>query len=259
MNIKGKVFLVGAGPGDPELLTVKALRIIQQADTVVYDRLVSDEILQLIPAGTTLVHVGKTTNQHTLCQDEICSLLVKLGLKGQLTVRLKGGDPFIFGRGGEEALALARASVPFEVVPGITAAQACSAYAGIPLTHRGLAQGVQFITGHRKDNETLMLDSSLLADDNQTLVFYMGLANVHLITRELQNAGRSSDTPVAVIEHGTTNQQRLINTTIGQLESVIAGNEIKSPTLLIVGEVVTLAAELGWFRATIDDRLCRYA
>jgi len=254
-----KIYLVGAGPGDPDLLTVKALRLLQTADIVVYDRLVSPEILALIPDAVSRVYVGKATNRHTLNQEEINALLVDLARKRQCVVRLKGGDPFIFGRGGEEALALARNDIPFEVVPGITAAQACAAYAGIPLTHRGLARGVQFLTGHCKDNETLVLDRAALSDAGQTLVIYMGLAHLPQIVGDLVAAGRPGDTPAAVVERGTTARQRNIITTIDELQQAVRQHAISSPAMLIIGPVVALAEELDWFMPWAQEMELKYA
>ena len=259
LGMQTKIYLVGAGPGDPELLTVKAQRLIQEADTVVYDRLVSNEILSLIPDTVSRVYVGKATNRHTLSQQEINALLVDLGRKRQRVVRLKGGDPFIFGRGGEEALALARNDIPFEVVPGITAAQACAAYAGIPLTHRGLARSVQFVTGHCKDNEALVLDHAALSDPEQTLVIYMGLANLPLIVRDLVEAGRLEDTPAAIVERGTTSRQRNIVTTIGELQQAVERHAVVSPAMLIIGPVVSLAEELDWFMPWAQEMELKYA
>ncbi len=259
MSIQTKIYLVGAGPGDPDLLTVKAQRLIQTADTVVYDRLVSREILDLIPDSASRVYVGKATSRHTLSQKEINALLVDLGRKRQRVVRLKGGDPFIFGRGGEEALALARNDIPFEVVPGITAAQACAAYAGIPLTHRGLARGVQFVTGHCKDNEALVLDPAALSDPEQTLVIYMGLANLPQIVRDLVQAGRPGDTPAAIVERGTTSRQRTIITTIDELQHAVEQHTIASPAMLIIGSVVSLAEELEWFMPWAQEMELKYA
>lgn len=259
MSIQAKIYLVGAGPGDPDLLTVKAQRLIQTADTVVYDRLVSREILNLIPDSVSRVYVGKATSRHTLSQKEINALLINLAGKHQRVVRLKGGDPFIFGRGGEEALALARNDIPFEVVPGITAAQACAAYAGIPLTHRGLARGVQFVTGHRKDNEALVLDQAELSDPGQTLVIYMGLANLPQIVRDLVEAGRQADTPAAIVERGTTSRQRNIITTIGKLLQAAEQHAIASPAILIIGPVVSLAEELDWFMPRVQEMVLKYA
>lgn len=259
VGIQAKVYLVGAGPGDPELLTVKALRLLQTADTVVYDRLVSREILELIPETVSRIFVGKATSRHTLSQQEINALLVNLARKRPNVVRLKGGDPFVFGRGGEEALALARNNIPFEVVPGITAAQACAAYAGIPLTHRGLAQGVQFITGHRKDNEALVIDPASVADPDQTLVVYMGLANLPQIVSDLLNAGRAADTPVAIVERGTTSRQRNIVTTLEHLREAVERHAVQSPAMLIIGPVVSLAEELDWFMPWAQEMELKYA
>lgn len=259
MSIQAKVYLVGAGPGDPDLLTVKAQRLIRSADTIVYDRLVSQEILDLVPDAASMVYVGKATGHHTLSQKEINAMLVDLGRKWQCVVRLKGGDPFIFGRGGEEAQALARNDIPFEVVPGITAAQACAAYAGIPLTHRGLARRVQFMTGHYRNNEPLALDPAALSDPEQTLVVYMGLANLPHIVRDLVQAGLSEETPVAVVEQGTTPRQRTIITTLGDLEQAAVRRSIVSPAMLIIGKVVTLAGELEWFMPWAQEMELKYA
>lgn len=259
MPQQARIYLVGAGPGDPDLLTVKALRLIQQADTVIYDRLVSADILRLIPEQAARIYVGKATCQHTLSQSEINTLLVEQAHQSKLIIRLKGGDPYIFGRGGEEALALVRAGIDFDIVPGITAGQACAAYAGIPLTHRGLANGVHFVTGHRRNNEALIIDTRTLADPQQTLVFYMGLANLGLIVENLLQAGRTPDTPAAIIERGTTRRQRNLVTTIGQLEALAASENVESPALLVVGDVVTLAAELGDALPATETASLRYA
>ena len=259
MPQQARIYLVGAGPGDPDLLTVKALRLIQQADTVIYDRLVSAEILRLIPEHADRIYVGKATCHHTLSQSEINTLLVEQAHSRKTIIRLKGGDPYIFGRGGEEALALVRAGVDFDVVPGITAGQACAAYAGIPLTHRGLANGVRFITGHRRNNDELFIDTRTLADRDQTLVIYMGLANLGLIVEKLLQAGRTPDTPAAIIERGTTSRQRTRVTTIDELEAMAATENIQSPALLVVGDVVTLAVELGDALPATETASLRYA
>lgn len=244
MQQQARIYLVGAGPGDPDLLTVRALRLIRQADTVIYDRLVSAEILALVSRSADRIYVGKQTARHTLRQEEINALLIDQAATRKTIVRLKGGDPYTFGRGGEEALALVHHGIAFEVVPGITAGQACAASSGIPLTHRGLASGVHFITGHRRDNEELVIDTHTLADASQTLVIYMGLANLGLIVRKLQEAGRPAGTPAAIIENGTTPRQRNFITTIAELQKVVAQNAIRSPALLVIGDVVTLAEEL---------------
>jgi len=240
------VYIVGAGPGDPELLTRKAHRLMSEAEVVVYDRLVSDDILDLLAPGTARIFAGKAARDHHMDQDEINDLLVSLAHKGRKVVRLKGGDPFIFGRGSEEALHLAKHGVPFEIVPGVTASAGCGAYAGIPLTHRGLATGVRFVTGHCRDGQHLDLNWKSLADPDTTLVIYMGLINVAKIRDELIKAGLAADTPAAAIERGTTADQRTILTTLNDLPNCIERADLKAPSLLIVGRVVSLAGELGW-------------
>lgn len=247
MSCRASVYLVGAGPGDPDLLTVKAQRLLRQADVVVYDRLVSPEILDLIPHGIARICVGKGPGNHSLRQQEINHLLVRLARSRHCIVRLKGGDPFVFGRGSEEAQYLRSQGIEFEIVPGITAATACAAYAGIPLTHRGLSRGVHFVTGHRRDNDPLDLDWSKLADPEQTLVVYMGLASVTEICRELCTAGLRSDTPAAAIENGTTPDQRRCLGTLADLPQKTAAFNMKPPVLLVIGQVVTLAHQLDWF------------
>ncbi|MBU0654982.1 MAG: uroporphyrinogen-III C-methyltransferase [Gammaproteobacteria bacterium] len=241
------VYLVGAGPGDPELLTIRALRLIQQADAVVYDRLVSDEILALIPKGVARVYVGKEAGMHSLPQDQTNQLLVNLARKGHRVVRLKGGDPFLYGRGGEEALFLARHGIRFEIVPGITSASACATYAGIPLIHRGVANRVQFITGHCQADQPLELDWQGLADPNLTIAVYMGLANLPQIVAGLIAAGRHADTPIAIIENGTTSRQRQLVTTLAQATQAAVQGGFQSPVMIVIGEVATLANELHWF------------
>ncbi len=247
MTKKASVYLVGAGPGDPELLTLKALRLLETADVVVYDRLVSDEILALIPVGVAKIFVGKTTGHHSLPQHETNELLVSLAKGHRRIVRLKGGDPFLFGRGGEEAVMLAQHQIHFEIVPGITSAMACSAYAGIPLTHRGLADGVHFMTGHRKEDMELAFDQHALADKNCTLAIYMGLANLEPIVSALVNAGRSPSTPVALIEQGTTPQQRTLISSLATITADANSAGITPPAMVVIGEVVTLAKTLDWF------------
>ncbi len=241
------VYLVGTGPGDPELITVKALRLIRCADVVIYDRLVSDEILEFIPPDASRIYVGKKSGEHTLSQDEINQLLIKLANRKRTIVRLKGGDPFIFGRGSEEAQILAQHGIAFEVIPGITAASACASYAGIPLTHRGLAQGVQIVTGHSQAGTPLELDWQGLADDNKTIVIYMGLANINLICRKLIEAGLDENTPAAIIQNGTTPRQKCILTTLLQLTSVARFTIKQPPVIFIIGKVVSLAHSLDWF------------
>lgn len=241
------VYLVGAGPGDPELLTVKALRLLQEADVIVYDRLIGGAILDLIPAGVSRIYVGKQDGHHHMKQSDINELLVRLAHHGRCVVRLKGGDPFVFGRGSEEAQYLSRHGVPFEVVPGISAAMGCAAYAGIPLTHRNVAAGVHFVTGHCSGDRPLDLDWNRLAEPLTTLVVYMGLKHLAEISRQLIAAGRRPDTPAAVIENGTTPRQRCCVSTLASLPEEAERAAIESPSLVVVGDVVGLAEELHWF------------
>lgn len=244
-DTKGTVHLVGAGPGNPDFLTVKALRLIESADVVVYDRLVGEGILALVPAGTARICVGKESGRHLLPQDEINDLLVSLAKPGRRVVRLKGGDPFVFGRGGEEALHLMHHGIAVEVVPGVTAASGCSATAGIPLTHRGLATGVRLVTGHSRDDSELELDWKSLADPDCTLVIYMGLSTIGRVAERLMEAGLPPETPAAAIENGTTAAQRTCVSTLAALAVDVVSWNLKPPTLLMIGRVVSLAAELG--------------
>lgn len=247
MRDEACVYLVGAGPGDPDLLTVKAHRLLQTADVVVYDRLVSQPILDIIPAGASRIFVGKAAGNHHLSQDGINELLVNLACRARRIVRLKGGDPLIFGRGSEEALTLARAGVRFEIVPGITAASACTTYAGIPLTHRGVANSVRFVAGHCRADQPLDLDWPSLADPDTTLVIYMGLANLGTIRAQLLNAGLPGDTPAALIENGSTPAQRRLLTRLDRMETTAATQHVISPALIVIGKVVALAGEMDWF------------
>ena len=256
MNKSAKVYLVGTGPGDPELLTVKAMRLLQNADVVIYDRLVSEAILEQIPAGVSRIYVGKKTGNHTLPQNEINELLINLAESKRTIVRLKGGDPFIFGRGSEEALLLAKHGIAFEVVPGITAASACSSYAGIPLTHRGLAHGVQIVTGHSQSDEPLSLDWAALADENKTIVVYMGLANIDLISRKLIAGGLNANTPVAAIQNGTTAQQQRVLSTLSKITGDSNKAGLKPPVIFVIGKVVSLAQSLDWF--VTEEALGKY-
>ena len=249
MSTTGFVSLVGSGPGDPELMTVKALRLLQHADVVVFDRLVSADILALIPAGVGQIAVGKSPGKHCVPQEQINAMLVSLAHSGRRVVRLKGGDPYIFGRGGEEALELRRHGIPFEVVPGVTAAAGCSSYSGIPLTHRGLNHGVRFITGHSRDDEALVLDWRKIADPDCTLVIYMGLATLDEICAELIHAGLSAATPAAAIQGGSTRHQRKVIGTLRDLAAAVSRAGLKSPVTTIVGEVVALSGQLDWFQS----------
>lgn len=243
----GQVFLVGGGPGDPELITLKALRLMQQADVVVYDHLVSEDVLNLVRRDAERIYAGKQRQKHTLTQESINELLIRLAQEGKRVLRLKGGDPFIFGRGGEELETLISQNIPFEVVPGITAASGCASYAGIPLTHRDYAQSCVFVTGHLKNN-TINLDWANLAKPNQTLVVYMGLVGLDQICAQLIQHGLSPDTPAALIQQGTRHTQKVLASTLKLLPDVVAEAQPKPPTLLIIGGVVKLHSTLNWFQ-----------
>jgi uroporphyrin-III C-methyltransferase/precorrin-2 dehydrogenase/sirohydrochlorin ferrochelatase len=243
----GEVFLVGAGPGDPELVTLKALRLMQQADVVLYDNLVSTAVLDLVRRDATRISVAKKKGYHKMKQADINNELIRLAREGKRVCRLKGGDPFIFGRGGEELEALADAHIPFQVVPGITAANGCATYGGIPLTHRDYADNVTFVAGHRKNNGDLDIPWSSLVNHRQTIVFYMGLGSLPLIGQQLQSHGLSRNTPAAAIEQGTSATQRIVVGTISNLSEQVLKAKLGSPTLIIVGQVVQLAEKLHWF------------
>lgn len=243
---QGEVYLIGAGPGDPDLLTFKALRLMQQADVILYDRLITPAILKLCRRDAEHIYVGKKRNQYALPQEEINNLLVSLAKEGKRVARLKGGDPFIFGRGSEEIASLTELQIPFQVVPGITAASGCAAYAGIPLTHRDYAQSVRFVTGHLQDNN-IDLPWQELVTPGQTIVFYMGLVGLPIICQKLIEFGRDASTPIALIAQGTTESQVVYTGILASFASQIANVEIHAPTLLIVGEVVQLRAQLAWF------------
>ncbi|MGX4675510.1 siroheme synthase CysG [SAR92 clade bacterium H246] len=242
----GEVYLVGGGPGDPDLLTFKALRLMQQADIVLYDRLVSKEVLNLVRRDATRIYVGKTAGDHPVTQDNINQKLVDYALEGNRVVRLKGGDPFIFGRGGEEIETLAEHGIPFQVVPGITAASGCASYAGIPLTHRDHAQSVRFIAGHLRSGK-MDLNWPELVQPNQTLVFYMGLNGMETICQQLMEHGLDSETPAALIEKGTSARQQVFVGDLQSLPNIVRSAGAKAPTLIIVGHVVSLQDKLAWF------------
>jgi uroporphyrin-III C-methyltransferase len=239
----GRVFLIGAGPGDPELLTLKAVRMLQAADAVVHDRLVSPEILAIAPAWARMFPVGKMPRNHTMPQPAINALLVQLAFEGLTVARLKGGDPFIFGRGSEEMLELRAAGIPVEVAPGITAAQGCAAAAGVPLTHRGLATGVRFVTGHCRAGLPLDPDWKGLADPDTTLVVYMGAGSIGGMAAKLARAGLAADTPVLAIADGTTPRARQVRTRLDRVGTDVAAARLCGPVLFVIGRVAALSAE----------------
>jgi uroporphyrin-III C-methyltransferase/precorrin-2 dehydrogenase/sirohydrochlorin ferrochelatase len=247
----GEVYLIGAGPGDPDLLTFKAARMLQAADVVLYDRLVSPRVLDMARRDAERIYVGKRRTDHSLPQQQINQLLLDLAQQGKCVVRLKGGDPFIFGRGGEEIELLAEHGVPFQVIPGITAASGCACYAGIPLTHRDHAQSVRFVAGNLK-NDRVDLPWAELVGEQETIVFYMGLAGLPTICAELQAHGRAGDTPIALIEQGTTVHQRTLTGTLATMVDLVAGHTVHAPTLIIVGGVVTLHPQLSWYGESKD-------
>ncbi|MCC2604912.1 siroheme synthase CysG [Planctobacterium marinum] len=251
---QGQVYLIGAGPGDPELLTFRALRLMQKADVVIFDRLVSPQIMDLVRRDAEKIYVGKEKSNHTIPQEQISAMLVEKAKEGHRVVRLKGGDPFIFGRGGEELETLVDAGVDFQVVPGITAANGAASYAGIPLTHRDHAQSVVFATGHLKDN-TINLNWSGLAQPNQTIVFYMGLTGLSVITEKLQEHGLSGDTPIALVQQATLESQKVVTGTLANILDNPDVATLKPPTLIIVGTVVSLQQQFDWFNpATIAEK-----
>jgi uroporphyrin-III C-methyltransferase/precorrin-2 dehydrogenase/sirohydrochlorin ferrochelatase len=246
----GKVYLVGAGPGDPELLTLRAVRLLEKADVVVYDHLVSSAVLDFVSPTTERIYAGKRRNEHTMRQEQINALLVKLAQEGKQVVRLKGGDPFVFGRGGEELQTLAAQGVAFEVVPGVTAASGVSSYAGIPLTHRDYAQSCLFVTGHLKDG-TADLDWPSLVRRNQTVVIYMGLGGLPEICRQMILHGASPGLPIAVVQDGSIETQKVVTGTLADIPERVTQAGLKSPCLTLIGDVVKLHASLAWFQPNI--------
>ena len=249
---QGEVYLVGAGPGDPDLLTFKALRLMQQADVALYDRLVHPSIVDLIRRDATKIYVGKERDNHVVRQEEINELLVKYAKEGKKVLRLKGGDPFIFGRGGEEIETLADEKIAFQVVPGITSASGCSTYSGIPLTHRDYAQSCIFVTGHLKEDK-LELDWEKLIQENQTIVFYMGLVSIDIICEQLIQHGLSELTPCALIQQGTTNTQKEYISILKDMPTVVKKKKPKAPTIFIIGGVVALRDKLKWYSTNVVD------
>jgi len=243
----GEVYLVGAGPGDPDLLSFKALRLLQQADVVLYDRLVTDEIVDLSRRDAERIYVGKSQKHHAVPQEKINELLVRLALEGKRVCRLKGGDPFIFGRGGEEIEELTEHNILFQVVPGVTAASGCSSYAGIPLTHRDYSQSVTFVTGHRKKDPKAELNWQSLAEGDQTLVFYMGLSEIQTIADNLMRYGMPASKPAALIQQGTTINQKVVSGELQDLPRLVIEQQVRAPTIIIVGDVVLLREKLSWF------------
>ncbi len=247
----GCVYLIGAGPGDPGLLTLKAKRYLEQSDVVIYDRLVTKEILAFVSSQAEQIYVGKETNQHTVAQEEINALLIEKALSGHIVSRLKGGDPFVFGRGSEEALALVAKEIPFEIVPGISSAIAVPAYAGIPLTHRTLASGFHVITGHECFHSS-EIPWETVALSSQTLVILMGIGHLQKIVKKLAFHGRSLDTPVAIIRWGTTTKQEVIVGTLLTIAALAEEFQIKPPSVIVVGEVVRLRDKLQWFEPLME-------
>ncbi|WP_307894334.1 uroporphyrinogen-III C-methyltransferase [Bacillus swezeyi] len=249
----GKVYIVGAGPGDPDLLTIKALKAIQKADVILYDRLVNKQILQHAKAEADLIYCGKLPDYHMMKQETINHFLVKYAKKGKTVVRLKGGDPFVFGRGGEEAETLAENGISFEIIPGITSGIAAAAYAGIPVTHREASSNVAFVTGHYKKEEEFEEKWKALATGIDTLVIYMGMKNIHQIERLLIDNGRDRSTPAAFIHWGTTEKQKTVLCTVETLAETVENENITNPSLIVIGDVVHFRSKLNWFETELKN------
>jgi uroporphyrin-III C-methyltransferase len=250
----GKVYLVGAGPGDPELITVKGLKCIQQADVILYDRLINEKLLSYAKKGAELIFCGKLPGYHTMQQETINHFLVRHAKKGKTVVRLKGGDPLVFGRGGEEAEALAKHGIEFEIVPGITSGIAAAAYAGIPVTHRDFSSSVAFITGHKRKGSNEEIKWENLAKGIDTLAIYMGISNLPYICNQLMKYGKPPSTPAAVIQWGTTVEQRTVTATLATIANVVAKEKIENPSIIIIGDVVKLRANLQWFEQLLQKQ-----
>jgi uroporphyrin-III C-methyltransferase len=248
----GKVFLVGAGPGDPKLLTVKAVELLKEADVVIYDRLVGEQILNLAPAKAEKIYVGKRTGKHEVPQDKITELIIEKAQEAGKIVRLKGGDPFIFGRGGEEAEALVEKGIEFEVVPGISSSVAAPMYAGIPLTHRDYAASVAIITGHRAGDAEKVIEWAKIAGVVDTMVILMGVESLDSITNKLLEGGVSPSKPVAIVESGTYPQQKTLISTLGNIVEEAQKKQIKPPAVIVLGEVVNLGRKLAWFKKPLS-------
>ncbi|MCP3740238.1 uroporphyrinogen-III C-methyltransferase [Rossellomorea sp. BNER] len=249
----GKVYLVGAGPGDPELITLKAIKSIQLADMILYDRLVNKELLSYAKKGADLIYCGKLPNYHTMKQETIHHFLIRYAKSGKVVTRLKGGDPFVFGRGGEEAEALAKQNIPFEIVPGITSGIAAATYAGIPVTHREASSSVAFVTGHHKNNKQEDEKWESLAKGIDTLAIYMGVSNLPYIREQLLKYGKSKQTPVALVHWGTTEGQKTVTGTLSTIVDVVNEEKIKNPSMIIIGEVVHYREKIKWFEKTIEN------
>ncbi|MFJ8248194.1 uroporphyrinogen-III C-methyltransferase [Peribacillus asahii] len=247
-----KVYLVGAGPGDPELITLKAIKCIQQADVILYDRLVNKELLSYAKTGAELIYCGKQPDHHAMTQETIHHFLIRYAKSGKIVTRLKGGDPFVFGRGGEEAEELVKGNIPFEIVPGITSGIAASAYAGIPVTHRDVSSSVAFVTGHHKNDRQENEKWESLAKGIDTLAIYMGVSNLPYIREQLLKHGKSEDTPIALVHWGTTDIQKTVTGTLATIVDIVREEQIENPSMIIIGEVVRYREKLKWFKENIQ-------